>query len=644
MVCVFFTARIRSVMWISSPALYRIRRIGHPRHSTETRRSMTMTRRQILMAAGAAAARPAATIAASPALLDFDHLMQRCAEEMLAEHPQAATSLGLDTGVRAGLRARWDDRSRDGIARQQSACTARLTELRRIDAKGLTADQRLTLDTVTWAHQLGADGRHFKHGVNTLQAAMTQTATPYVVSQMTGAFAELPDFLSREQPIADRHDVDTWLQRLQGCASLLDAETERLREDHARGVAPPSEVLNTVLHQMADVLAQPPAESDMAQSLARQCAAIGMTDAPLATAHRLIAQQFKPALARQHHALAALRAKHGSAVDERPGMQRLPEGDAHYAWLLKVATGTELTPEAIHTMGLEQSSRIAAEMEGMLRQLGYRDGSVGDRLQALASDARHRFANDDVGRAAAIAHANALLARGREAMPRLSRLGLRADVRIERVPPSIERGAAGAYVAHGSLDGARPAIFSLNLHDTAIWPRWALPTLVFHETVPGHVWQEAYGAEHQPWPLVRALVRFNASSEGWALYAEQLADEIGLYEGDTLGRLGYLQAMQLRASRLVVDTGLHTRGWARTQAIDWMTRSTGRPRAAMASEVDRYCVKPGQACGYMVGLQQLLTLRSAAQQRLGSRFDLRDFNDRVVASGNVPFGLLADRV
>lgn len=605
---------------------------------------MTMTRRQILMAAGAAAARPAAVAAASPAQTDFDTLMQRCADEMLAEHPQAATSLGLDTGTRAGLRARWDNRSRDGIAGQQSTCAARLSELRRIDAKALTAEQRLTLETVIWAHQLGADGRRFAHGVNTLQAAMTQTATPYVVSQMTGAFAELPDFLSREHPIADRHDVDAWLQRLQACAGLFDAETERLREDHARGVIPPHEVLNTVLQQMADALAQPPGESDMARSLARQCAAIGITDAPLTTAHRLIEQRFKPALARQHQALTALRVAPSSAADERPGMLRVPEGEAHYAWLLKVATSTDLTPDAVHAIGLEQSSRISAQMESTLGQLGYRDGAVGDRLQVLAADTRHRFPNDEPGRAAAIAHANALLARGREAMPRLSRLGLRADVRIERVPPSIERGAAGAYVAPGSLDGARPAIFSLNLQDTATWPRWALPTLVFHETVPGHVWQEAYGTERQPWPLIRALVRFNASSEGWALYAEQLADEIGFYEGDTLGRLGYLQAMQLRASRLVVDTGLHTKGWSRTQAIDWMTRSTGRPRAAMASEVDRYCVKPGQACGYMVGLQQLLALRAAAQRKLGSHFDLRDFNDRVVASGNVPFGLLADRV
>lgn len=606
---------------------------------------MTMTRRQILMAAGAAAARPAAVVAASSAQSDFDALMQRCADEMLAEHPQAATSLGLDTGARANLRALWDDRSPAGIARQQTACSSRLADLRRVPSAGLTVDQRLTLDTVTWAHQLGEEGRRFKHGVNTLQAAMTQTATPYVVSQMTGAFAELPDFLDREQPITDRHDVDAWLERLHGCARLFDAETERLRPDLAAGVVPPCMVLDTVMAQMYDSLAQPGAESDLARGLARRCAAIGLQQPPVATAERLIEHRFKPALARQQDVLQAMRqSSRGHAAEDRPGMQRLPDGEAHYAWLLKVATCTDLTPDAVHAMGLEQASRITAEMDRTLADQGHRGGDVGERLQALAADPRHRFANDDAGRAAAIAHANELLSRARQALGRLTRLDLRADVRIERVPPSIERGAAGAYVAPGPLDGSRPAVFSLNLHDTAIWPRWTLPTLVFHETVPGHVWQEAYGTERRAWPLIRALVRFNASSEGWALYAEQLADEIGLYDDDPLGRLGYLQAMQLRASRLVVDTGLHAKGWSCTQAIDWMTRSTGRPRAAMASEVDRYCVKPGQACGYMVGLQQLLALRTASQRRLGPRFDLRDFNDRVVASGNVPLGLLADRV
>jgi uncharacterized protein (DUF885 family) len=594
----------------------------------------------MLIAASASTAWPAAATDQRP----FDALMQQCADEMLAEHPQAATSLGLDTGARSGLRARWDDRSGEGIAAQHAACDARLARLRSVKTRGLSADDRLTWRAVTWAHELGAEGRRFASGANTLQAAMTQTATPYVISQMTGAFADLPDFLDREHPISDRHDVDAWLQRLEGCAGAFDAETRRFVEDSARGVIPPRFVLDTVLRQMADSLAQAADDSELVRGLARRCAAAGVKDAPLAQAGRLIEQVFKPALARQHRALHAVRDRLAHAADERPGMQRLPGGEAHYAWLLKVATCTDLSPQDVHAMGLAEVRRIAAEMDAALRQAGWRRGSVSERLQALAADPAHRFPNDDAGRAAAIARANALLTRAREAMPRLSRLALRASVRIERVPPSIERGAAGAYVAPGSLDGTRPAVFSLNLHDTATWPRWALPTLVFHETVPGHVWQEAYGMERQPWPLVRALVRFNASSEGWALYAEQLADEIGLYEDDPLGRLGYWQAMQLRASRLVVDTGLHAKRWSRAQAIDWMIRSTGRPPAALASEVDRYCVKPGQACGYMVGLQQLLQLRRASQQKLGSRFDLRRFNDAVVTSGNVPLALLADRL
>lgn len=320
------------------------------------------------------------------------------------------------------------------------------------------------------------------------------------------------------------------------------------------------------------------------------------------------------------------------------GVHRLPDGEAAYAWFLAVSTSGTAHAREIHRLGLELTRDLGSQMDAGLRRAGLTQGSLADRLLALARDPAHRFPNTEAGRAEAIAHANALLARARERIGRVSKLSLKAPVSILRVPPDIEAGAAGAYMIPGANDGSRPSRYYLNLRDTALWPRWALPTLTYHETLPGHAWQEAYGLERNPWPTVRSLVRFNASSEGWALYAEQLADEQGWYDDDPLGRLGYLQAMLLRAARLVVDTGLHAFGWTHGQAVRYMVEHTGRAAAAMKGEVDRYLAKPGQACGYMMGLHELLALRDEA--RRAGPFDLRDFNDFVLRAGNVPFGAM----
>jgi uncharacterized protein (DUF885 family) len=193
----------------------------------------------------------------------------------------------------------------------------------------------------------------------------------------------------------------------------------------------------------------------------------------------------------------------------------------------------------------------------------------------------------------------------------------------------------------GSLDGSRPSTYYINLHDTANWPRFTLPSLTYHETIPGHVWQGAFITERHTLPLINTMLGFNAYVEGWALYAEQLADEVGLYADDPLGQLGYLQGQQFRACRLVVDTGLHAKRWTREQAVDWMVAATGRTKGAMTSEVDRYCSNPGQACGYKVGHTEILRLREKAKAAMGPRFDVRDFNDAVVTAGVVPLTVLS---
>jgi uncharacterized protein (DUF885 family) len=229
----------------------------------------------------------------------------------------------------------------------------------------------------------------------------------------------------------------------------------------------------------------------------------------------------------------------------------------------------------------------------------------------------------------------------RPLIPKFSKLNLKAPVEVKAVPREIEAGASLGYMNFAALDGSRPAIYYVNLRDTANWPRYTLASLSMHEALPGHAWQGAYLAERSAEiHTIASLINFGAFTEGWALYAEQLADEVGLYRDDPFGRLGYFQALRFRAARLVVDTGLHDQRWTREKAIAWMTAATGRSSAAITSEVDRYCASPGQACAYKVGHNEIVRLREKGRAALGPRFDLRDFNDAVVTTGGTPLTVL----
>jgi uncharacterized protein (DUF885 family) len=222
---------------------------------------------------------------------------------------------------------------------------------------------------------------------------------------------------------------------------------------------------------------------------------------------------------------------------------------------------------------------------------------------------------------------------------------IRRILQVKRVPTDIESGAALGYMNFASLDGKRPAIYYINLSSTSNWPKFTIPSLSVHEGLPGHTWQGAYVAEHrEDVPLIASLMGFNAYTEGWALYSEQLMDELGFYKDDPFGQLGAYQALRFRASRLVTDTGLHSKRWSREQAIDYMVSTTGRSRQAITSEVDRYCASPGQACGYKVGHTEIVRLRDKAKAALGARFDVRDYNDAVIQAGAVPLAVLETAV
>ena len=608
---------------------------------------MTTTRRDLLAAGASAlalsalparalAATGTATGAATEADARAEALLAQMAEAMLADAPETASGLGIDTGARAPLKARLGDKSPAGQARIAAHVRDRLARLRAIRLDTLSPATRTDVEVARTSHELAADGFAFPFGdMAMMNSNWSYRNSPYAVAQNTGSFVETPDFLDSNHKVENSADADAYLARLEAYAANLDGETQRLRHDAGIGVIAPAFLLDKTLAQMARVQGQPVDQWVPVASIARRTQDMAGDHAARAAA--IVRDKVAPALTRQ---VAELQ-RHRAAATMDAGVWKLPQGEEYYAWALRAGTTTRMTPDEVHALGLDQLAALQSEMDGLLKGLGMSKGTVGERMTAMGKDPRYLFPNDNAGRAQILSYIDGRLADIRTRLPRAFATLVPAKLIVKRVPVEIEAGAPGAYAGAGSIDGSVPGNYYINLRDTSIWPRYSLPTLCYHEGIPGHIWQGEYTYKL---PLIRSLLAFNAYSEGWALYAEQLGDELGAYDGDVAGRLGYLQSIAYRCCRLVVDTGLHAKRWTRDHAIQWFASTNGSTLEDVQAEVDRYCAWPGQACGYKVGHGEIVRLRDMAKTALGPKFDFRLFNDAVVKGGGVPMTVLADNV
>lgn len=403
------------------------------------------------------------------------------------------------------------------------------------------------------------------------------------------------------------------------------------------GVVPPDFLLDKAIPQMERTIADAASGGSLVDSLTRLAAEAGLGGDWGGRASGIVTGPVKAALERQ---LAELLQQRSEARSD-PGMWAQPRGDEWYAWALRASTTTTLSPEDIHQQGLDELADLHRRMDPILRSLGYTSGSVGDRMTALGDDPRYKFADGDPGRAQIMAFIQQRVEWIRAQMPRAFSTLVSGNLEVRRLPQAEEPGAPGAYGGAGSKDGTIPGKMWINLRTTDLHRKYDLPTLVHHETIPGHVWEGEYSNRL---PLIRSILAFNAFSEGWALYAEQLGDELGAYDDFAVGRLGYLQSLAFRACRLVVDTGLHAKRWSRQQAIDFFVQRNGSKPEEVRGEVDRYCSWPGQACGYKIGHSEIVRQRGRAEAAMGARFDRRTFNDAVVKGGNAPLDVLAKNV
>jgi uncharacterized protein (DUF885 family) len=508
-----------------------------------------------------------------------------------------------------------------------------LQRLKAIDTSNLSDATRVDMDVMRTSHEFASEGFAFPYGdVATLDQNWSYRNAPYVVAQNTGAFLEIPSLLDTRHTVETPADADAYLSRLEAYAGQIEGETGRLHAAAAQGVIAPDFLLDKTLKQLRMASSGNVAEWSLVTSFATKAKNIKGDYAAKAT--KIAKDKIAPALQRQ---LAELEAHRKKATSDA-GVWKLPRGDEYYAWALSAGTTTRMTPEQIHQLGQEELRALQSEMDVILKGQGLTQGTVGERMTALGKQERFLFPDNDKGREQIMKLLHDRVADMRKRLPRAFATIVPGNLEIQRMAPEVEPGAPGAYGGAGTIDGKVPGKFWINLHTTKLWTSYGLPTLTYHESIPGHVWQGEYTFKL---PLFRSLLAFNAYAEGWALYAEQLASELGVYDNDPVGRLGYLQSIAFRACRLVVDTGLHAKRWTRQQAIEWFARTNGSGLDEVTSEVDRYCAWPGQACGYKVGHSEINRLRNKAQQALGTKFDFRKFNDAVVMGGDVPMVVLA---
>jgi uncharacterized protein (DUF885 family) len=591
-----------------------------------------MLDRRSAMKTGAAALAVSAapSMAADSGAPALNKLLDQFMDETLDLSPLTATALGLDKGKRTAQKRLIDDTSLAGIAKLKQLNASQLQRLKAFDAKSISGPDRANYDVVMYALSTNdAAARRTPYGP-------AISGQPYILSQLTGNAANTPSFLDTQHTIETKDDADAYVARLDGFAKAMDQEIDVTRHDIGLGVTPPDFALGKLMLLLTKLREPSPEASPLTESVARRAREKNIAGDWSGRAAKAVKESVYPALDRQ---IALVKQMQAKAVHDA-GVWRLPHGEQYYRDSLTYWATTDMAPDRIHGTGMEIVKDHTARIDAIMKTQGMTRGTVGARLAALYKDPAQLYANTDAAKEKLIADLNEKVKAVRARLPKLFITLPKADVVIKRVPKNIEASQPGGYYFAPSLDGKRPGIYWINLRDTAEVPRWLLPTLTFHESIPGHHMQIAIANETRL-PLIRKALGFSAYIEGWALYAEQVAVEIGMYDNDPLGHIGQLHDSMFRGVRLVVDSGMHALKWSRERAIGFYTATLGSPQSEAATEVERYCVWPGQACSYMLGKLEFLKQRDRARAALGAGFDIRRYHDTMLVGGAVPLSMMA---
>lgn len=582
----------------------------------------------------------------------FLAMAERHARQFLSNAPEAATELGVSEEIAgAGYLSRLGGYGFDAHQSARAMNETFLMDLKSHDRGALTGVAATTYDVLRNAYEVAARRNQFDFGgASPFGAGLPNSGdawamTPYFMTQLTGPHLALPRMLMSQHPVASKADGEAYVARLGDLARALDDAGSTVAADAGVGVMPPRFAIDGVINGIEGFISADAAAHPLVTTLSEKLAA---ADVPTADRAILVAEATETLSTGVYPAYARLAAQYDalrSQSSDDAGVWRLgEEGEAWYNLALAAYGAGTKTGDDVHAIGLAEVARISAEMDRLLKSIGLTEGTVGERMVALAGRPDNLYPNTDEGREALLASLRQQVADILAIAPQwFGRLPDYA-VEVRRIPEHEQDSSPGGYYTGPSLDGSRPGVYWINLKDTGDNPKHSLKSLTYHEAVPGHHFQTAYQRSIEGMPLLRTMLGYSEYSEGWGLYAEALAAEMGMYKDDPAGDLGRLQAEIFRAARLVVDTGLHHKRWTREQAIDYMAKATGESPESVMREIERYAVVPGQACAYKLGMLKMQELRTYAETELGEKFDIRAFHDQVLSIGDSPLPVLESAI
>lgn len=556
------------------------------------------------------------------AVEELSALVEEYFDRTLEMNPLFATQIGDD---------RFDDRlantiSPEFIEKSEAMDREFLERVLAIDPEQLGEQDRLTYDTFRWSREMDVAGYEFPGYLQPINQFYS----------MTNTFVQLGSG-SSVHPFRTVKNYDDFLSRIDDFVVIVDQSIENMKVGMAQGIVQPTVLMEKVLPQLESQITDDIEASDFYTPVKNMPEDFSDEDrARLAAAYRdAIANKIIPAYQRLDNFIGD---DYLEGTRESVGISELPNGEAWYAWLVKLRTTTELTPAEIHQIGLDEVARIHGEMQGVMDEVGF-DGDLQDFFEYLNTDDRFYFEEPEQ----LIQGYRDMESRVRSLTPALFDVAPKTGFEVRAVEPFRERSASGGSYRRGTPDGTRPGVFFANTYDIKARPKWAMESLFLHEAIPGHYFQIEVQQELEGVPRFRRFGGYTAFSEGWGLYAESLGKELGMYT-DPYQYFGALNAELWRAIRLVVDTGLHAKGWSRQDVLDYMYANSAVKPARAVSEAERYMAIPGQALAYKIGQLKIRELRTRAEEALGENFDVVKFHTLVLSQGAMPLTMLEQRV
>jgi uncharacterized protein (DUF885 family) len=580
---------------------------------------------------------------------NIKHFYDRLFVELALESPELTTSMGIPV-IYDWYKDELDDISYENQWKSFNKMEEDYKTLMSYDFESQSEENKLNTKILASYLEGLIDGEpFFYHG--------------YPVNQLVGIQTELPSLLENSHKIRNKSDAEAYISRLSKFEKKFDQLIENLKIQEKKGIIPPRFVIDRVLEGMNNFIGKKDSNADII---------IEAQTSPSPIKSNILYTSFKSKIDQVEDITQEQKESYKKQVEEEigstvfrsysklidyfeqlkekattdDGVWKLPNGEAYYRHQLKQQTTTDLDPEEVHQIGLSEVARIKDEMQAILLAEGYADTTktLGTIIQELGKEERFLFPNNDEGRQIVLDEYDRILTEISHGIDNVFDVRPKAGLEVKRVPKFKEEGSAAASYNPPAMDGSREGIFYANLRDVHETAKFEMKTLAYHEGIPGHHFQIAIQQELEGVPIFRTIGLFTAYIEGWALYAEQLAWELGFYKNDPFGNLGRLQAEMFRAVRLVVDTGIHFKKWSREEAIDYMVANTGMPISEVTTEIERYIVLPGQACAYKIGMIKILDLRQRAKMKLGDQFELKEFHNVVLKNGAVPLDILEEIV